>query len=101
VPPKLRVNVSRRLERDLEAIIDRIALDSPLRAEKFRDDVVRIVLGLGSLPLRAPLVPEKSLAGQGYRHLIFGDYRIIFSVGDDVVWAVRVIHGARLLRKRP
>ena len=42
--------------------------------------------------------PENALLGTGYRHLVQGNYRIIFRIQGDSGLIMRVIHGARLLQ---
>jgi plasmid stabilization system protein ParE len=57
------------------------------------------VRSLESLPLRCEVVPEAvdiELPFE-YRHLISGNYRIIYRVEETRVLVTRVIHAARLL----
>jgi toxin ParE1/3/4 len=98
VPSRLRVEISTRAERELQGIKDRIARDSAQRASAFVVEITNLILGLEIFPLRGSTVPERPLAKQGYRHLVHGEYRVIYGIEDGVVWVVRVIHGARLLK---
>jgi plasmid stabilization system protein ParE len=43
-------------------------------------------------PLAAPLSPE---LGKEIRKVIFGRYLIIYTIQDDYVRIVRILHGAR------
>lgn len=96
---KYRVDVSASAQRDLASIQARIARDSPSAATKWVRLAQRHVLSLRSLPLRYEVIPE---IAEGdfefpYRHLVFGNYRIIYRVEETLVLIVRVIHAARLL----
>ena len=42
-------------------------------------------------------IPEAADLDIDYRHKLFGNYRIIYRVEGNLVFVVRVIHGARLL----
>ena len=55
-----------------------IALDNPSAAEKWVNDVFDKAENLGSFPELGRLVPELNRAN--YREIIFGNYRIIYSV---------------------
>lgn len=64
----------------------------------FISAVEKKILSLAHMPGRAPLIPENTLYGIRYRHLVHGKYRIICRIQDDTVIVLRVIHGARLLQ---
>ena len=49
------------------------------------------------MPNRRPAIPENALLETEYRHLIIGDYRVIFRVEGPRVYVLRIIHGNRLL----
>lgn len=49
------------------------------------------------MPERCPLAPEDGLDGVTIRHLIYGDYRILFSIDAAQVVILQVRHGARML----
>jgi hypothetical protein len=51
------------------------------------------------MPERSEVVPESRVVGKDIRHLLFGNYRIIYRVGTDVVYVLRVIHSSRRLKK--
>jgi len=52
---------------------------------------------LSYLPYRYAVVPEAESIDRPWRHLIFGNYRIIYRVDGKRVSILRVVHGARLL----
>ncbi len=66
----------------LEAIAKFIALDKPSAAEKWVNDIFDRADLLGSQPESGRQVPE--LLGTIYREVIFGNYRIIYKVGNEI-----------------
>jgi plasmid stabilization system protein ParE len=53
---------------------------------------------LGSLeknPLRCRLAPENAVFEEEIRQLIYGKYRILFTVTSETVFVLRIRHGAR------
>jgi plasmid stabilization system protein ParE len=49
------------------------------------------------LPYRYEIVPDAEDIGRPWRHIIFGNYRIIYRVDGNRVSILRVVHAARLL----
>ncbi len=66
----------------LEATAKFIALDKPSAAEKWVNDVFDRTDLLGSQPELGREVPE--LLGSNYREVIFGSYRIIYKVENEI-----------------
>lgn len=58
----------------------------------------RLVRTLETVPLLFEAIPEKVELGVDYRHIIHGNYRIIYQVLQAQVIVVRIIHAARLPR---
>ncbi|MDK9721629.1 MAG: type II toxin-antitoxin system RelE/ParE family toxin [Rhodospirillales bacterium] len=79
-------------EADLEEIGDYIALDNPLRAISFiqdiRDHCQVIVRTPEAIPLRDDLLP-------GIRMSVHGRYLIFHHVDNNSVRIERILHGAR------
>jgi toxin ParE1/3/4 len=92
-----KVLLTRHAQGDLAEIYDYISSDSPENAAAFVLTIEERVVSLVTMPERAPLIPENELLGTGHRHLVHGNYRIIFRIQDDSVFVLRIIHGARLL----
>ena len=80
---------------DLEAITDLIAADSPHYASLFAMDVLAAVERLDDFPNSGKIVTE--LDDPGIREILFGSYRIIYRVRDEVAEILTVYHAARLL----
>lgn len=78
--------------RDLDAIHDFIARDSPHYATRCVERLIEAVDPLADLPRVGRIVPE----GDGrHREIIEPPYRILYRVEGDQIYIVRVIHGAR------
>ena len=59
-----------------------IALDNPVAAENWANDVFDKAELLATLPEMGRQVPE--LANNQYREILFGHYRVIYRLGQDV-----------------
>lgn len=97
MPIKFRVRISETAESDFVEACRFISADSPDAAVNFLLQLEKEVSTLETLPARCPLIFENDLMGTQYRHLIHGDYRIIFRIEARVVYLVRIFHVARLL----
>ncbi len=97
---RYRVRIARSAELDLEEICGFIAADSQDEADKFIQRLEAQIDTLDRFPERCPLIPENELLGTHYRHLLLGNYRLIYRIAGKTVFVMRVIHGARLLDAR-
>jgi plasmid stabilization system protein ParE len=95
--PRHEVRITATAEKDLKEVFLFISRDSPARAAKFIGFLAAQAMALEKFPLRCPLVPENQVLGTNYRHLVYGDYRIIFKIEENKVFVLRVVHGARLM----
>ncbi|MBF0679115.1 MAG: type II toxin-antitoxin system RelE/ParE family toxin [Devosia sp.] len=89
----MRLRFSRDAQKDLVEIVRYIARDNPLRATSFADELVLACQELGDHPERFPSL--KRYAARGLRRRPYGNYSIIYAVGSDVVFIVRIISSAR------
>lgn len=97
---KYRVRLARRAENDIRGHHDYIALHRPRTAAKWYREIKNKIQSLRSFPFRCEIAPEAEETEVDFRHLLFGNYRIIFRVEGDQVQVARVIHAARLLNPR-
>ena len=81
--------------KDLHDLIEYIARDSAVYAERFGIRVVRALRRLEDAPLSGRMVPEFN--DQTIRELIYGSYRIIYKVKEQVCFIVAIIHGSRVI----
>jgi plasmid stabilization system protein ParE len=97
MPKKFRVEITRTAEQDITEIFEYISHDSPARAGRFILALESHTKTLESFPQRCPLIPEAKHFALTYRHLIHGDYRIIFRIENSTVYILRMFHSSRLL----
>jgi toxin ParE1/3/4 len=97
LPVRYRVEITRTAEADLEEIWTLIAADSLESAAQFVVQLEDRIATLERMPTRCPLIRENAQLGAEYRHLIIGDYRVVFRVEGRTVYILRLIHGNRLL----
>lgn len=95
--PAYKVSITQGAERDIEECVKYISRDNRATAGKWLDEILTRIGFLEKFPGRAPRIPESSAVGGDYRHLVFGNYRIIFRIKGKTVIVARVIHSARLL----
>ncbi|OEU64254.1 MAG: plasmid stabilization protein [Desulfobacterales bacterium S5133MH16] len=83
-------------EKDLKNIIEYIADDSPLNAQKVFKKIKEKASSLYSFPDRGRLVPE--LKEQGilqYHELIHSPWRIIYRISGNTVYVLSVLDARR------
>ena len=97
MPTRFRVRISETAEKDFDEVWRFIAEDSLEAAAGFLHQLEKRVSTLETFPARCPLIPENELIGTQYRHLVYGDYRMIFRIEARTVYVLRIIHSARLL----
>jgi plasmid stabilization system protein ParE len=88
----MRVEFSRYVESDLEAIADWIAEDNPRRAVTFIGEVREAFRRIGEGPQHYQLRPD---IGEDARLAVVGNYVILFRLCRDAVRIERVVFGGR------
>ncbi len=91
-----RVLIHEEAEADLAEAYGHIAADSPENAAKWRKGLLKKAKSLRQFPFRCHVAPEAETLGREVRHLIHGDYRVIFVVDGNTVTVLHIRHGARL-----
>ena len=64
-------------------------------ALRWYEGLMKAFRSLEKNPLRCPLAPESASFEEEIRQLIYGKYRILFTVEGETVFVLRVRHGAR------
>jgi plasmid stabilization system protein ParE len=83
----------------LREIDEYIAAGSPFYSIVFIDKMIAAVEKVGAFPQCGRVVPE--FGKETLREVIFYDYRIVYSIVNEVVTIVAVVHGAMdIIRKR-
>ncbi len=94
------VRTTRASEVDILEARDYISSDSPRAALTWVEEISRALESLGRFPHRGAVIPEAEDLGRELRHLVLGQYRLIYRLEGSTVWVLRVVHGARLLDMR-
>lgn len=90
---KYRVAIKSRAENDLETRYLQIAEKSPQNAVSWYLDIISAIEKLGSLAERCPIAPEDKDIQRGIRHLVVGNYRVLYVINTDVVEVLHIRHG--------
>jgi toxin ParE1/3/4 len=88
----MRLEFSRFVESDLEAIGDYIAQDTPKRAITFIREMRERIRAVGENPL---IYRVRAEIGEGARMAVVGRYVILFRVVGEIVRVERVVYGGR------
>ncbi len=99
---KYYVKITKIAESDIHDIFEYIARDSESAAINWVEEIERQIDSLEKFPLRCPIIPEAQelKSGDKYRHILYGNYRTVFTIDASRVIIMRVFHGARLLDLR-
>jgi len=93
MPHKIRL--SNEAVRQITAIGDYIALDSPGNALHWVERLRETVGTLSTYPERHEVLYTAAQAGREVRHTFYGVYRILYEIQGDTVYVLTVRHGAR------
>jgi len=82
-------------EDDLNEIIDYLLEHSIDAANTFIDELERLEERLSTFPESAALIRNKKLQSRGYRVAVIGDYLLFYTLRNERVYVMRIIHGKR------
>ena len=92
---KYRLRFAPAARRELRDAFHWIARRSPGRAGAWQTGAIAAAQSLTELPRRCPIAPESKAFGIEIRQLMYGDYRILFTIDGDIVRVLRFRHRAR------
>ena len=92
---KYEILISPRAMRDIDEVAAYIELDSPANAQRWLHGVREAIASLADLPRRCPPARESHPDGPEFRQLVFGSYRILFTITGQIVEVVHIRHGHR------
>jgi toxin ParE1/3/4 len=92
----VNVFVSAQAERDFEAIIDDLTLQSPEAAHQLNNHVTERLKQLSQLP---HLGRPRSDIQPGLRGFLVRPYVLFYRIEDEEIVVVRILHGRRDLRR--
>jgi len=82
-------------ECDIDTIVDYLILDDPSAALAFLDGLDRIERQLSDFPQSGALLKDRLFTNKGYRFMSVCGYLVFYTIKDDTVWFMRVLHGKR------
>ncbi len=97
VATRYTVRVGPTAAKHLDKIAGYISQDSPNNAVRFIEELTEAILSLSHFPLRCGIAPEGELRGSVVRQLVYGRYRVLFTVRESEVR----VHGIRHASRRP
>ncbi len=92
---KYQVIIEPPAQTDMEAAYCWIAADSPTHAAQWYNRLLEAIDTLEHLPERCGLAPESEAFEEEIRQLLYGKYRVLFTMTRDAVHVLHVRHGAR------
>lgn len=93
--PIYKVSIPPSVITELEDYFDFIARDSITNAVRWYRNIQERILSLKQNPKRCPVAVESRYRSYEIRHLIVGQYRVLFRIQDDTVEVLHVRHGSR------
>lgn len=87
-----RVVIKPTAENDIERRYSQIAEEAPENALSWYLDIISALETLDTLAERCPIAPEDIDFKTGIRHLIIGNYRVLYAIRDDIVEVLHVRH---------
>ncbi|MGC4022524.1 MAG: type II toxin-antitoxin system RelE/ParE family toxin [Cyclobacteriaceae bacterium] len=91
----MRSGFSLKLKRISLEIIEFIAEDQPLAAEKMTEKFESAFIRLSENPLIGRMARDHRLKLLQYRVLLIDPYLIFYQVKKNIVFVFRILHGAR------
>lgn len=89
------VQVSANAEQDIRQAYLYIRQDSPNNAKRWLQSLLEASKTLATFPTRCPLAIEENPFECEVRQLVHGNYRLLYTVTEDVVVILHVRHAAR------
>jgi len=89
---KYRIDIKPTAENDLARRYAQTAKESPQNAVNWYLGLIEAIEKLGKLAERCPIAPEDRDLQRGIRHLIVGDYRVLYVIEYETVGVLHVRH---------
>ena len=83
-------------EQDIKQAYSYIAEHGPADPDSWKSDLEQKLASLESFPHRCSIAPESNHVDATIRQAVFVNFRILFSVDEQIVNVLAVRHGARL-----
>ena len=82
-------------EDDLNDIVDYLLEHSTEAANAFIDELESLEELLSMFPESAALVRDKKLRSKGYRMVVVKEYLLFYTLRNERIFVMRIIHGKR------
>ncbi|HRX83564.1 MAG TPA: type II toxin-antitoxin system RelE/ParE family toxin [Phycisphaerae bacterium] len=92
---RFHVRVTAAAHRDLRAAYRYIHRNSPTNAVRWREGFLEAGRSLELFPERCPLALEADTVEFEIRQLVYGNYRILFTIQEQTVVILHLRHAAR------
>ena len=93
---KFEVRLTATAEQDIKQTYSYIAEHGPADPDSWKSDLEQKLASLESFPHRCSIAPENNHVDVTIRQAVFVNFRILFSVDEQIVNVLAVRHGARL-----
>ncbi|WP_018014685.1 type II toxin-antitoxin system RelE/ParE family toxin [Teredinibacter turnerae] len=90
---KYRIDIKPTAEKDLARRYAQIEQESPQNAVSWYLRIIEATEKLDELAERCPIAPEDLDIQKGIRHLVIGDYRVLYVIEGKTVSVLHVRHG--------
>ncbi|WP_018276035.1 type II toxin-antitoxin system RelE/ParE family toxin [Teredinibacter turnerae] len=90
---KYRIDIKPTAEKDLARRYAQIEQESPQNAVSWYLRIIEAIEKLDELAERCPIAPEDLDFQKGIRHLVIGDYRVLYVIEGETVSVLHVRHG--------
>jgi len=90
---KYRIDIKPTAENDLARRFAQIEKESSQNAVSWYLGLIDAIEKLDVLAERCPIAPEDVDIQLGIRHLIVGDYRVLYVIDGDVINVLHIRHG--------
>jgi len=82
-------------EDDLNEVVDYLLEYSINAANAFIDELEKLEEQLSNFPGATALVKDKKLRSKGYRMAVIGDYLLFYTMRNESIYVMRIIHSKR------
>jgi plasmid stabilization system protein ParE len=94
---KFDIDIHPRAVSDLEEIVSYIGAYSSDAADRTYLLIKHGIVSLSDFPRRCAKAPESSRTSLELRHLIIGNYRVLYSIIGNKVHVWRIVHAAQTI----
>lgn len=94
-----RVELSQRAEADIKRAYAYIRKQGPADPKSWKTGLEQKLTGLENFPEACGLAPENEFVKAEIRQALYGPFRIVFTIREQIVFVLTVRHAARLALK--